>query len=571
VTPVYDLVIRGGTVADGSGADLFEADVAVRHGRIAAVGTRLERGTEEIDARGLLVTPGFVDIHTHYDGQVTWESSMAPSSDHGVTTIVTGNCGVGFAPCRPDDRDGLIALMAGVEDIPEVVMSTGLPWSWESFPEYLDTVEARPHDLDIAAMLPHSALRVYVMGQRAVDREDASADDIAQMAQLTREAMQAGAIGFATSRALQQRSVSGEPIPTVRAAEAELRGILRAMAASGTGVFQLLSDFYEFIDIDGEFAMLRRLVAESARPMSFTVNQKHQLPDGWRRLLELTAEANEAGLSIKAQVLGRPTGVLLGHELSLTPFTPCPTYREFASLPFEEKIEALRQDGVRERILAELPEGSERAWRFRFELGDPPCYEPPASDSLAARAAHAGVSPEALGYDVLLEDGGRQLLLHAFQNYAASSLEACFEMMRHPDAVLGLGDGGAHVGIVCDASYPTTMLSYWTRDRRRGPRLSVPEAVRALTSRTASTVGLLDRGRIAPGYKGDVNVIDYDRVQERRPTVVHDLPAGGRRIVQRADGYVATVVSGRVARRDGTSTGEMPGRLVRGPQPAPPA
>jgi N-acyl-D-aspartate/D-glutamate deacylase len=571
VTPVYDLVIRGGTVADGSGAELFEADVAVRHGRIAAVGTRLDRGAEEIDARGLLVTPGFVDIHTHYDGQVTWESSMAPSSDHGVTTIVTGNWGVGFAPCRPDDRDGLIALMAGVEDIPEVVMSTGLPWSWESFPEYLDAVESRSHDLDIAAMLPHSALRVYVMGQRAVDREEASDDDIAQMAQLTREAMQAGAIGFATSRALQQRSLSGEPIPTVRAAEAELRGILEAMAASDTGVFQLLSDFYEFTDIEGEFAMLRRLVAESARPMSFTVNQKHQLPDGWRRLLELTADANEAGLSIKAQVLGRPTGVLLGHELSLTPFTPCPTYRELTALAFDEKIEALRQDSVRERILAELPAGSERAWRFRFELGDPPCYEPPEDDSLAARAARAGVSPEALAYDVLLEDGGRQLLLHAFQNYAASSLDACFEMMRHPDTVLGLGDGGAHVGIVCDASYPTTMLSYWTRDRRRGPRLSVPEAVHALTSRTASTVGLLDRGRIARGYKGDLNVVDYDRVQERRPTVVHDLPAGGRRIVQRADGYVATVVGGRVVRRDGTSSGELPGRLVRGPQPAPPA
>jgi N-acyl-D-aspartate/D-glutamate deacylase len=566
---MYDLVIRGGTIADGSGAELFEADVAVRGGRIASVGQNLGAGAEEIDARSLLVTPGFVDIHTHYDGQVTWESRLTPSSDHGVTTIVTGNCGVGFAPCRPSDRDGLVALMAGVEDIPEVVMTAGLPWTWESFPEYLDAVDSRPHDIDVAAMLPHSALRVYVMGQRGVDREEATDDDITQMARLTTDAITAGAMGFATSRALQQRSVHGEPIPSVRAAEAELRGILLAMAATGRGVFQLLSDFYEFQDIDGEFAMLRRLVGEAGRPMSFTVNQKHALPDGWRRLLDLTEESVADGLPIKAQVLGRPTGLLLGHDLTLTPFSSCPTYVELAPLPLAAKVDALRRDDVRERILGELPPGGGGAWRFRFELGDPPCYEPSADESIAARAAREGVEPAALGYDILLKDDGQQLLFHAFQNYAASSLDACHEMLCHPDTILGLGDGGAHVGLLCDASYPTTMLSYWTRDRRRGPRLTVPEAVQALTSSTATAVGLLDRGRIAPGYKADLNLIDYDRVQERRPTVVHDLPAGGRRIVQRADGYVATVVSGQITQHEGERTGALPGHVVRGQQPSP--
>lgn len=567
----YDLVLRNGTIADGTGGDLFEGDVAVSDGRIVQVGKNVGPGSEEIDARGLLVTPGFVDVHTHYDGQVTWDSRMSPSSEHGVTTIVTGNCGVGFAPCRPGDHDGLIALMAGVEDIPEVVMTEGLSWNWESFPEYLDAVEAVPHDVDVAAMLPHSALRVYVMGQRAVERAAATPADIAEMAALTREAIAAGAIGFGTSRALQQRSITGEPIPTVRAAEDELRGILGAMSDLNTGVFQFLSDFFEFTDVDGEFEMMRRLVAETGRPTSFTVNQKHSRPDGWRRLLELTAQASAEGLPIKAQVLGRPTGLLLGHDLSATPFSRCPTYAALFPLPLAQKVAELRREDLRTRILEEAASAPSAPWVHRFELGDPPCYEPSAEDSIAARAARQGISPEALAYDILLKSDGTQLLFHAFQNYAESSLDACYEMMRHPDTVLGLGDGGAHLGLLCDASYPTTMLSYWTRDRTRGPRLTVPEAVRALTSRTAHTVGLRDRGVIAPGYKADLNVIDHSRVQERMPIVVRDLPAGGRRIVQRADGYVATIVSGTIVARDGAHTEALPGRLVRGPQPRPAA
>ena len=565
----YDLVIRGGTVADGSGGGLFEADVAVRDGVIVGVGPTPERGSEEIDATGLLVTPGFVDIHTHYDGQVTWDSRTAPSSNHGVTTVVTGNCGVGFAPCRPKDHDQLIALMAGVEDIPEVVMTEGLSWSWQSFPEYLDAIAARPHDIDVASMLPHSALRVFVMGQRAVDREDATDADITQMAQLTREAMAAGALGFGTSRALQQRSITGEPIPSVRAAETELRGILAAMAESGTGVFQLLSDFYEFTDVNTEFEMIRRLVAESGRPASFSVNQKHTEPDGWRELLGLTESSRRDGLPIKAQVFGRPTGLLLGHDLTKNPFSACPTYAALTALPFPARVAELRRDEVRAQILTEAERALDPAWQYRFELADPPCYEPPADDSIAARAVREGVTPQALGYDILMKNNGTQLLLGAMQNYAASSLDACYEMLKHPDTILGLGDGGAHLGLICDASYPTTMLGYWTRDRTRGPRLAIPEAVHALTSSTASAVGLNDRGRIAPGYKADLNVIDYDRLQERIPTVVRDLPAGGRRILQRADGYVATVVNGNVTARDGEPTGALPGGLVRGPQRSP--
>ena len=545
------------------------ADVAVVGGRIAAVGPGLGTGREDIDAHGLLVTPGFVDIHTHYDGQVTWEAAMSPSSDHGVTTVVTGNCGVGFAPCRPADQAGLVALMAGVEDIPEVVMTEGLDWSWTSFPDYLDVVDSRPHDLDIAAMLPHSALRVYVMGQRAIRRENATPEDIARMADLTREAIAAGAIGFGTSRALQQRSIHGEPIPTVRAAEDELRGILAAMADAGTGVFQLLSDFDEFTGVDSEFAMFRRLVADTGRPMSFTLNQKHSDPDGWRRQLELTEQASADGLPIKGQVLGRPTGLILGHELSMSPFSRCPSYRALSALPFEEKVAALRDPVTRGRIIAEAAKDPYPRWEYRFEFTGPPDYEPAPAESLAARAARAGVTPQELAYEMMLQDDGRRLIFHAFQNYGYGSLSASYEMMTHPDTVLGLGDGGAHLGLLCDASYPTTMLAHWTRDRTRGPKLPLPAAVRAMTSQTAEAVGLRDRGRIAPGYKADLNIIDYHRLRLHLPTVARDLPAGGRRIVQRADGYVATFVNGIATHRDGWPTGALPGRVVRGAQPDP--
>ena len=572
-TTTYDLVLRNGLIVDGRGGEPFVADLAVKDGRIADIGADLAEGREEFDATDLLVTPGFVDIHTHYDGQVTWENTLAPSSNHGVTTVVTGNCGVGFAPCRPADQVALVELMAGVEDIPEVVMAEALSWNWETFPKYLDVVDSRPHDIDIAAMLPHSALRVYVMGQRAIDREQATEDDIEKMAELTREAIQAGAIGFGTSRALQHKSTRGESIPTVRAHRDELEGILAAMSVEGSGVFQALSDFDLFQDVRGEFAMLRGLVEKTGRPMSFTLNQKHDDPDGWREILGLVEESTAAGHPIKAQVLCRPSGLLLGHHVSFNPFMACPSYQVIADLPFDDRIAQLRRADVRERILAEYgaPEYSEpvEKWDRRYFVGDPPSYEPDRSESLTALAAGRNVSPAELAYDALLEEDGRRLIHHFIQNFAEGSLDAVHEMVVHPDTVLGLGDGGAHLGLICDASYTTTMLAYWTRDRERGPRVSLPAAVQALTSSTANAVGLCDRGQLALGYKADINVIDYAHLRLHAPEVKHDLPAGGKRIVQGADGYVATFLNGVATHRRGSATGAMPGRLVRGAQPAP--
>jgi N-acyl-D-amino-acid deacylase len=574
-TTTYDFVLRGGLIVDGRGGEPFVADLAVKDARIADIGVNLAEGREEYDVDGLLITPGFVDIHTHYDGQVTWENTLAPSSNHGVTTVVTGNCGVGFAPCRPADQVALVELMAGVEDIPEVVMAEALSWNWETFSEYLDVVESRPHDIDIAAMLPHSALRVYVMGQRAIDREQATRDDIKEMAELTREAIRAGAVGFGTSRALQHKSTRGESIPTVRAHKDELEGILAAMSAEGSGVFQALSDFELFQDVRGEFAMLRSLVEKTGRPMSFTLNQKHDDPDGWREILGLVEQSSAVGLPIKGQVLCRPSGLLLGHRVTLNPFMACPSYQVIADLPVDERIAELGRRDVRERILAECsaPEYSEpvEQWDKRFFVSDPPSYEPDHSQSLTALAASRNVSPAELAYDALLQDDGRFLIHHFIQNFAEDSLEAVYEMITHPDTVLGLGDGGAHLGLICDASYTTTMLAYWTRDRVCGPRISLPAAVQSLTSSTANAVGLCDRGQLAPGYKADINIIDYTRLRLHAPEVKRDLPAGGKRIVQDADGYVATFLNGVATRRQGRATGAMPGRVVRGAQPAPTA
>jgi N-acyl-D-aspartate/D-glutamate deacylase len=566
---MYDTVIRNGTVVDGTGGEPFQADVALVGGRIAAVGTGLGPARDTIDASGLLVTPGFVDIHTHYDGQVTWESRLSPSSNHGVTTIVTGNCGVGFAPCRPEDHDGLIALMAGVEDIPEVVMADGLEWNWESFPDYLDVVAARPHDVDIAALIPHSALRVYVMGDRAVRREHASAADIAAMAGLARQAMRAGAIGFGTSRAIQQKSIHGDPIPTVGASEAELQGIVSSVAAEG-GYFQVLSDFEQFKDVQGEFAMLARVVDNANARMTFTVNQKHSDPDGWRQLLALTEAANDRGVSIKAQVLGRPTGLLMSHELTMTPFDSSRTFRKLKRehrLP--DLVSELHRPEVKQAVLAELDERGRRGFGLLFTMDDDVNYEPDPATSLSAKAAAAGRDVAGYVYDFMLEEQGRRLIFAPAQNYADGSLNAPYEMMLQRDTVLGLGDGGAHCGLICDASYPTTMLAYWARDRVRGPRLALPEVVKKLAADTADMVGLHDRGRVAPGYKADLNLIDFEHLRMFKPQPVYDLPTGGRRIIQNSQGYVATIVSGVITYRHGEATGALPGQVVRGAQVAP--
>ncbi|HEY1749716.1 MAG TPA: amidohydrolase family protein [Caulobacteraceae bacterium] len=566
----YDLVVRGGTVYDGEGGAPFEADVAVKDGRIAAVGRIAGSGAEEIDARGQVVAPGFVDIHTHYDGQATWESRMQPSSWHGVTTVVMGNCGVGFAPCRPADHDRLVRLMEGVEDIPFPVLSEGLPWNWESYPDYLDQLARRRFDVDIGSQLPHAALRVYVMGQRGVDREPATEADIAAMAALAKEAMAAGAIGFGTSRTLNHRSSDGSPIATLTAGEDELTGIALGIAAAGKGVLQVVSDFADEAE---EFAMLRRVVERSGRPLSFSLIQSPVKPGNYRTLLDKVEDAVAAGLEIKAQVAARPVGVLFGLELTLNPFSPYPVYKEIARRPLAERVALLRDPAFREKLLSHPPEGRVRGrmkdWANMHLVSGLPDYEPQAETSIAWIAEHSGRAPEEVCLDHLVSNDGHAMIYVPVLNYAEGNLEPARRMMTHKDCVPGLSDGGAHVGTICDGSFPTTLLTYWTRDRTRGPRLPLEHIIRLQARETARAVGLNDRGVLKVGYRADLNVIDYDRLTLHAPEVAYDLPAGGRRLLQRASGYTATVVAGEVTYRDGEATDALPGRLLRGGQAAP--
>ena len=573
----YDLVIRGGTVVDGTGEPGFEADVAVKDGVIAAIGKIAGTGAEEIDARGQLVTPGFVDIHTHYDGQATWDQRLQPSSWHGVTTVVMGNCGVGFAPCRPGDHDRLIQLMEGVEDIPFPVLSEGLPWNWESYPDYLESLSQRRFDVDIGSQLPHAALRVYVMGQRGVDREPANADDIAAMRAIAKRAAEAGALGFGTSRTLNHRSSDGSPIATLTAGEDELTGIAMGFADAGRGVLQVVSDFNDPVE---EFAMLRRVVERSGRPLSFSLLQSPRDPEQWRLMLDQMSDAKAAGLQMRAQVATRPVGVLFGLELTANPFSTYPTYKEIAKLPLAERVARLRDPGYRARLLADEPDSSRapglspaRAWERIFPMGeDSPDYEPTSDTSIAAIAAGRGMDPREVALDHMLDGGkgeGRGILYLPLLNYAQNTLEPAYRMLQHDCVVPGLSDGGAHVGMICDGSFPTTNIVHWTRDRTRGPKLSIEKMVKGQCRDTAETVGLFDRGLIAEGYRADLNVIDYDRLTLKAPEVTYDLPTGGRRLIQRAKGYTATIVAGQVTYRDGEPTDALPGRLLRGGQAAP--
>jgi len=577
MSAVMDIVIRNARIFDGTGAEGFVGDLAIKDGRIAAIGHVAEQGREEIDAAGMIVTPGFVDIHTHYDGQATWEHRMAPSSMHGVTTVVMGNCGVGFAPCRTHQHDQLIHLMAGVEDIPEVVMAEGVPWAWESYPDYLDFLGRRRFDIDIGGYVPHAALRLYVMGERACRLEPATADDRARMAGLLKEALSAGALGIGTSQTINHRSSDGASIPTLKATEDELMALALAMKEAGRGVFQYVTD-WEYPDrIEGQFRLLERLVERSGRPLTFTVTQRHLRPDNWLPLLDWTRAAQGRGLPMTAQFYPRPIGIILGHELSLNPFYSTPTYQSLGGLEFPQLIAELRRPEIRARILSEPLDANPSVllglrvanYDEIYPLGDPPDYEPSPDFSIAAQAAARGVSPAEFAYDLMMENDGRTLLYMATANYAGHDLETCLAAVRHEGSVLGLGDGGAHLGSICDASYPTFMLTHWVRDRPRGERMSLPFAVEALTRRTARVVGLQDRGVLAPGYRADINIIDFDRLRLGSPFIVRDLPTGGRRLMQHADGYLATIVGGVVTYRNGEPTGALPGRLVRGPQGLP--
>ncbi|MBS0275336.1 MAG: amidohydrolase family protein [Proteobacteria bacterium] len=570
----FDLVIRGGNVADGLGGALREADVAVKDGKIAAVGKIAGKGKEEIAAKGLLVTPGFVDIHTHYDGQATWDARMQPSSWHGVTTVVMGNCGVGFAPVRETDHSRLIELMEGVEDIPGAALHEGLKWNWESFGDYLDALGQKARDIDVCAQLPHGALRVYVMGERGAKLEPANEKDIAQMRALTAEAMRAGALGFTTSRTLNHRTVKGDPTPSLRATHEELMGIARGMKDAGAGVFELISDF-DNPDPITEFGMIRGLVQESGRPLSLSLAQAGKSADGWKALLGMIEAASKDGLPIRGQVAPRPIGLLLGLQGTLNPFIAHEAFAAIKDKPLAEKVAAMRDPMFRARIMAENDAKqthplARRVMQFDqiYPLGNPPNYEPPRETAIAMQAERMGRDAAELAYDMLLEDEGRAFLFSPFANYTNYNLDCCGEMIAHPDTVMGLGDGGAHVGIISDASYTTYLLTHWGRDRAHG-RFDLPYLVKRLTSDTARAVGLMDRGSLAPGMKADINVIDFDRLRVNAPKMAFDLPAGGKRLLQDANGYAATIVSGAVTYRDGKETGALPGKLVRGHKAAP--
>ncbi len=564
----HDLVIRNGTVIDGSGDERFHGDVAVSGGVVTEVGSVDGRGTREVDAAGRLVQPGFVDIHTHYDGQATWDSQLAPSSWHGVTTVVMGNCGVGFAPVRPSDHERLIQLMEGVEDIPGTALHEGLPWTWESFEEYLDVLDAIPHDIDLAAQLPHAALRLNVMGERATTLEPATPDEIAAMAEQARRAIAAGAIGFTTSRTLNHRSSLGENTPTLKAEFDELVGIAEAVGATGKGVLQMISDF---IDVDAEFDLAVAMAERSGRPISISIGQDARRPDQWRRLMDGMSAATARGVTMRAQVAARPIGVLLGHLGTISPFVFSETYKKLRPLPIEVRVAELRRPEVRAAIIAESELDADspilasrliHRWSMMYLLGDPPVYEPDPSSRIDRVAARNGVSPLDVAYDALLERDGTAMLYIPFANYADENLDVVREMLLHPAAVPGLSDGGAHVGTICDVSFPTTLMQWWGRDRPEG-RIPLETIVHKQARATALAVGMSDRGLLAPGMKADLNVIDFDAMTLHSPEIVGDLPAGGNRFLQRVTGIDHTFVAGVEIASNSESTGATPGRLVR--------
>jgi len=565
---MLDLIIRGGTLIDGTGDPARPADVGISGGRIAEIGSDLGAARRELDACGLLVTPGWVDVHTHYDGQATWDSLLSPSCWHGVTTVVMGNCGVGFAPVRPGSHEYLIKLMEGVEDIPGTALAEGIDWSWESFPEYLDALERRPHSIDIGAQVPHGALRFYVMGERGADHTQVpTAAEIDQMGELVREAVLAGALGFTTSRTKNHRTSDGRFTPSLTATPEELVGISQRFGEAGQGVFEIVSDF---VDGRDEWSLLQKMVEVSGRPMSISLAQADQAPERWRDSLRLLDSLNAAGLPMKAQVATRAIGILLGLEATMNPFSSHPSYRTIADLPFAERVARMRDPELRRKILSEkvAPGLANLVAEYEklFVLGDPPDYEPAPSSSIGAEARRRGLPPQEHVYDLLLQQEGRALLYRPFLNYSDGNLDSTRAMLQHAHTVPGLGDAGAHCGLICDGSFPTYLLSHWGRDRSRGDKLPVEWLVKRQTADTADLVGLRDRGRIAPGLRADINLIEFEALGIRHPEIVYDLPAGGKRLIQKATGYRATVQNGELTFEDGEETGALPGRLIRGPQ-----
>ncbi len=571
---MFDLIIRNGKIVDGSGAEAFMGDIAILNGRIAKVGAVTGSAKKEVDAEGHLVTPGWVDIHTHYDGQVTWDPYLTPSSWHGATTIVMGNCGVGFAPVRAEDREMLINLMESVEDIPGSALAEGINWEWESFPEYLDALDKMPRAIDVGAQVPHCSVRAYVMGERCMTEKTANAEDIEAMKDIVAEGLKAGAIGFSTSRTMVHLTKDNQPIPGTFAGEEEMRGMGEAIQKAGHGVIELSSDFTED---DADLGWMRKVSKEYNVPISMNVVQVPFRPTHYREVLENIDAANDDGAELYAQVSGRTVGLLLTLEGTVNPFTAKPSYREIAELPLEERVRIMKDPAFKEKILSEknaddiVPIGVMILASIgnMFRLGDEPDYEPPQEESLASLAEAQGITPEELAYEILLENEGRGAIYFPLVNYTDGNFDAIREMMMHPKAIMGLSDGGAHCGVICDVSMPSFMLTHWVRDRKRGERVPLEWMVRKQTSETASLYGLNDRGLIKAGYKADINIIDFENLKILSPRMVYDLPTDARRLIQEAEGYRMTICSGEIIFENGKETGALPGKLIRGPQSAP--
>ena len=572
----HDLVIRGGTIVDGTGGTPYQGDIAIDNGLITSVGTVDGKGREEIDATGKIVTPGFVDVHTHYDGQATWDAEMAPSSWHGVTTVIMGNCGVGFAPARPDRHEWLISLMEGVEDIPGTALAEGMKWDWETFPEYLDALERLPRTVDVGTHVPHGAVRAYVLGDREKPGAVPTDAEIAEMAKIVEEGVRAGALGFSTSRTVLHKSVDGELVPGTTATAEELIAIGRAMGKVGHGVFEMASDLKREWN---EFEWMGQLSRETGLPVTFAALQSiaKELPLE-EQITEMRAQ-NDNGANIVAQIALRGNGIIMAWQGTVHPFLFRPAWAEIAELPWDEKLKHLRDPAFRQRMISEpsqIPETDiadlyrviAGGWPVQFEMDPDFNYEPSMSESIAARAAAAGISGEEYAYDLMMKDDGKGFIYFPVLNYRDGNLNFLEELQLSEDTVNSLSDGGAHCGTICDAASPTFMLQHWVRDRQ-GKRIALEHAIKRQCRDTAVLYGLHDRGLLQPGMLADVNVIDMTRLKLGKPWLAFDLPAGGKRLLQKADGYVATIKSGQITFRDGVMQGPTPGVVLRGPQAEP--
>lgn len=587
---LYDLIIKNGSVYDGSGGEAYTADVGIKDGVIAEIGVLDDTNAADVlDATGNMVTPGFIDIHTHYDGQVSWDEMFEPSVYHGVTTVVMGSCGVGFAPVHATDHDKLVRLMEGVEDIPGSALSEGLTWNWESFEDYMNAIDF-PHTIDFAAQVVHDPLRVYVMGDRAVYNEPATEADIAEMRRLTRSALEAGAVGFSTGRSDVHRSADGEWTPSSEATQEELTGIAKAFDGLDHGVLQAVNDFDLERDdpnaFDREWSLLEEFAKASGRPFSLSLMQRDFAPKQWREIMARSVTARENGVDISLQVAPRGIGVILGLQCTFHPFIGFPSYKAISHLPLAERVAIMKDDAFKEKLLSEkmeklagdgtpIPPITDQLLAQidfisckMFRLGEKPDYEQPVENSVYKAAVEKGVSPLSMMYDILLENDGKEFLYFPIYNYTDLNYEAVSEMMCHPNSIMGLSDGGAHVGTICDASFPTYLLSYWARDRAKG-QIPLARAVQKLTGDLADFIGFTDRGRIQVGMKANINVIDHNKLSIKPPRMVQDLPAGGQRLLQNSEGYIATIVNGEIVVRDDELTGNLPGKLVRlGPKAA---